>query len=283
MYRIKRRKSNLKRAAQYLALLPFLVFAFFPFYWMVITSLKYNQELYNLASNPFTITTGITFEHYIYLFKKTEFLVWFKNTFIVALVPTFIALVFSIPAGYALARLKFRWSALISTGIFTLYLMPPTLLFLPLSKFVNNLGLTNHLGSLIITFPTFMIPYCILMLSSYFRTIPAEIEDMALIDGCTHVQMLYKIVLPISKPGVITSSFFSFILAWDNLIYPVTFISNSSRKTISSGVLTELIRGDVYFWGSLMAGAVVSSIPIIVAFVFLMDNYVKGLTAGSIK
>mgnify|MGYP001083166517 CR=1 FL=1 len=206
-------KTYIKRTFLYLALLPFLVFAFFPMYWMLITSFKYNKELYDLASNPFLITTGITFDHFVYLFKETEFLVWFKNTLIVALVPTFIALVFSIPSGYALARLKFRGSAIISAGIFALYLMPPTLLFLPLTKFVNLLGLTNKLGSLIITFPTFMIPYCVLMLSSYFRTLPPEIEDVALIDGCTRLQMIFRIIIPISKPGIVTSAFFSFILA----------------------------------------------------------------------
>lgn len=280
---MKRTRINYKRIGQYLLLIPFLVFALFPFYWMFITSFKHNQELYNLASNPFTIKTGVTFEHYSYLFKNTEFNRWFYNTFLTALIPTFFALIVSIPAGYALARLKFRGAAIISAGIFALYLMPPTLLFLPLTKFISYLGLTNKLGSLIITFPSFMIPYCILMLSSYFRTLPSELEDVALIDGCTQIQMLMKIVIPLSKPGVVTSAFFSFILAWDNLIYPVTFISNSSRKTISAGVVTELIRGDVYFWGSLMAGAVISALPIVVAFVFLMDNYVKGLTSGSIK
>lgn len=280
---MKRNRTIAKKTLQYAMLLPFLIFALFPLYWMLITAFKNNKELYDLASNPFTITTGITFEHFSFLFKETQFSTWFVNTFVVAFIPTLLALVISIPAGYALARLKFRGSALASAGIFALYLMPPTLLFLPLTKFINFLGLTNKLGSLIVTFPTFMIPYCILMLSSYFRTLPSELEDVALIDGCTRLQMLYKIVIPISKPGVITSAFFSFILAWDNLIYPVTFISNSSRKTISAGVVTELIRGDVYFWGSLMAGAVISSIPIVVAFVFLMDNYVKGLTSGSIK
>lgn len=250
---------------------------------MFITSLKRDSELYDLRSVPFLIRDGITFEHYLFLFQNTGFLIWFRNTLVVAFVPMVISLAVSIPAGYALARLRFRGATLIATSIFALYLMPPTVLFLPLAWFVSAIGLSNSLWSLIITFPTFMIPFCIWMLSAYFRTLPSELEDVALVDGCTRLQMLWNVIIPLSLPGVITSSFFSFLLAWDNLIYAVAFISDSAQKTISAGVVTELIRGDVFFWGSLMAGAAVAALPVVIAFVFLMDHYVSGLTAGAIK
>jgi multiple sugar transport system permease protein len=272
-----------KGVLNHLGIIPFLLFAFFPLYWMIVTSFKKNSELYDLSSIPFWIQKGVTLDHYLYLFEKTDFLIWLKNTVIVSLVPTLIALGVSLPAAYALARLKFRGAELCGTAIFAVYLMPPALLFIPLVKLISFLKLSNTLWSLILTFPTFMIPFTTWMLSAYFKTLPLEVEESALIDGCNRLQMIRKIVIPLSIPGVITCSFFSFLLAWENLIYVVTFISSSSRKTISAGVVTELIRGDVFYWGSLMAGVVVASIPVVIAFVFLMDYYVSGLTAGATK
>lgn len=272
-----------KLVLNHLSIIPFLLFALFPLYWMIVTSFKKNSELYDLSSIPFWIQKGVTFDHYLYLFQKTDFLIWLMNTVIVSLLPTLIALCVSLPAAYALARLKFRGAELCGTAIFAIYLMPPALLFIPLVKLVSFLKLSNTLWSLIITFPTFMIPFSTWMLSAYFRTLPREIEESALIDGCTRLQMIRKIVIPLSIPGVITCSFFSFLLAWENLIYVVTFVSSSTKKTISAGVVTELIRGDVFYWGSLMAGVVMASIPVVIAFVFLMDYYVSGLTAGATK
>jgi len=272
-----------KLVSNHLSIIPFLLFALFPLYWMIVTSFKKNSELYDLSSIPFWIQKGATFHHYLYLFEKTDFLIWLRNTVIVSLLPTLIALCVSLPAAYALARLKFRGAELCGTAIFAIYLMPPALLFIPLVKLVSFLKLSNTLWSLIITFPTFMIPFSTWMLSAYFRTLPREIEESALIDGCTRLQMIRKIMIPLSIPGVITCSFFSFLLAWENLIYVVTFISSSTKKTISAGVVTELIRGDVFYWGSLMAGVVIASIPVVIAFVFLMDYYVSGLTAGATK
>lgn len=272
-----------KLVLNHLSIIPFLLFALFPLYWMIVTSFKKNSELYDLSSIPFWIQKGVTFDQYLYLFQKTDFLIWLMNTVIVSLLPTLIALCVSLPAAYALARLKFRGAELCGTAIFAIYLMPPALLFIPLVKVVSFLKLSNTLWSLIITFPTFMIPFSTWMLSAYFRTLPREIEESALIDGCTRLQMIRKIVIPLSIPGVITCSFFSFLLAWENLIYVVTFVSSSTKKTISAGVVTELIRGDVFYWGSLMAGVVMASLPVVIAFVFLMDYYVSGLTAGATK
>ena len=272
-----------KLVLNHLSIVPFLLFALFPLYWMIVTSFKKNSELYDLSSIPFWIQKGATLQHYLYLFEKTDFLIWLRNTVIVSLLPTLIALCVSLPAAYALARLKFRGAELCGTAIFAIYLMPPALLFIPLVKLVSFLKLSNTLWSLIITFPTFMIPFSTWMLSAYFRTLPREIEESALIDGCTRLQMIRKIMIPLSIPGVITCSFFSFLLAWENLIYVVTFVSSSTKKTISAGVVTELIRGDVFYWGSLMAGVVIASIPVVIAFVFLMDYYVSGLTAGATK
>jgi len=278
---MKRRLT--RRILDHISIIPFLLFAFFPFYWMLITSFKKNSELYSLSSIPLWIQKGPTLDHYLYLLQKTEFLTWLSNTVITSLLPTIICLVISLPAAYALARLRFRGATLCGMGIFAVYLIPPTLLFIPLSWLVSSLKLSNSIWSLVITYPTFMIPFSTLMLSAYFRTLPRELEDSAMIDGCTRLQTLYKIVIPLSIPGVITSTMFSFVFGWQNLIYAITFISSSSRKTVSAGIVTELIRGDVFYWGSLMAGAVLASLPVVIAFAFLMDYYVSGLTAGAIK
>ena len=189
----------------------------------------------------------------------------------------------SILAGYSLARLRFRGAASFGTAVFISYLVPPTLLFLPLSQVVVWLGLADSIPALMVTYPTFLVPFCTWLLMGYFRTIPREVEECALVDGATRMQTLWKIVLPMALPGIICAVLFSFTLCWNEFTYALTFISQSGNKTAVVGVTSDLIRGDIYFWGSLMAGALLASIPIVIVYVLFLDYYVSGLTAGAVK
>lgn len=277
------RSARIRSAAfGYVNLLPFVFFALFPFYFMFVTSFKSNAELYNLKSVPFTVEKPIV-EHYTYLFRRTEFLTWMKNSLIIAVVATGASVVISIFAGYSLSRLRFRGAGTFGTAIFVTYLVPPTLLFLPLSQVVVWLGLADSIWSLIITYPTFLVPFCTWLLMGYFRTIPREVEECALVDGASRMQTLVRIVLPMAIPGIICALLFSFTLCWNEFIYALTFVSQSASKTAVVGVTADLIRGDIYYWGSLMAGAVLASVPIVVCYVLFLDYYVSGLTAGAVK
>ncbi len=265
------------------ALVPFLVFALFPFYHMTLTSLKTDRELYDRAAVPLLIRQGVTFEHYTKLLWDTSFLTWTKNSLLVTVLSTAISLVIGTIAAYALARLKFFAVGSFGTGIFVTYLVPTSLLFLPLAQVVNWLGLGDSKWALVVTYPTFLVPFCTWLLMGYFRTVPKEVEECAMVDGATRVQALLRIVLPIAVPGLVCAALFAFTLSWNEFIYALTFTSSSEEITASVGVTTELIRGDSYFWGSLMGGAVLGSVPIVVLYVFFLDYYVSGLTAGALK
>ena len=267
----------------YANLAPYVFFALFPFYFMLVTSFKSNAELYNLKSIPFWIQTGVITEHYRFLFARTEFLVWMKNTLMVSVVATAVSVGLSILAGYSLARLRFRGAAIFGIAVFITYLVPPTLLFLPLSQVVVWLGISDSIVALMVTYPTFLVPFSTWLLMGYFRTIPREVEECALVDGATRMQTLWKIVLPMSVPGIVCALLFSFTFCWNEFIYGLTFISQSAHKTAVVGVTAGLIRGDIYYWGSLMAGAVLASVPIVVCYVLFLEYYVSGLTAGAVK
>ena len=266
----------------YTNLLPFVFFALFPFYFMFVTSFKSNAELYNLKSVPFTVKAPIV-EHYTFLFFRTEFFTWMKNSLLVAVLATGASVIISILAGYSLSRLRFRGAGSFGTAIFISYLVPPTLLFLPMSQVVTWLGLADSIWSLVVTYPTFLVPFCTWLLMGYFRTIPREVEECALVDGATRMQTLMRIVLPMAIPGIICALLFSFTLCWNEFTYALTFISQTANKTAVVGVTADLIRGDIYYWGSLMAGAVLASVPIVVCYVLFLDYYVSGLTAGAVK
>jgi multiple sugar transport system permease protein len=270
--------------SKYLPLLPYLFFSLFPLYFMLVTSVKTDQELYNLKAAPFWVASaGFTVSNYSYLFERTMYGTWLGNSLKISLVATALSVAISILAAYALARLRFRGAETFGVAVFVTYLVPPSLLFLPLAKVVETLGLTDRSLALIATYPTFLIPFCTWLLMGYFRTIPKEIEECALIDGCNRIQALVRIVLPMAIPGIICAVLFGFTISWNEFLYSLVFISTSTAKTMTVGVVSELIRGDIYYWGQLMAGAVVGSIPIVVAYVFFMDYYVSGLTAGGIK
>jgi len=266
----------------YLPLLLFLIFLLLPFYWMIIVSLKPSTDLFNMRFNPFWIR-HFTWANYLYLFRETAFATWAKNTLIVATAATILSLSCSILIGYALARLRFPGSATMGIGIFLAYLVPPTLLFLPLAQVVARLHLYNTYWALILTYPTFLIPFGSWLLMGYFRTIPREIEECAQIDGSSRLGTLLRIVLPLSLPGILSAAIFSFTLSWNALLYALILMSSGPLKTIPVGTVSDLIRADVLFWGPLMASAVLGSVPIAFIYTFFVDHYVSGLTAGAVK
>ena len=267
----------------YANMIPFIAFALFPFYFMLITSLKKDAELYDLKAVPFLIQTGVITDHYRYLFFKTEFLTWIKNSLIISVVATSVSLVIAILAGYSLARLRYRGVGTFGTAVFITYLVPPTLLFLPLSQVVVWLGISDTIWALVVTYPTFLVPFSTWLLMGYFRTIPREVEECALVDGASRMQTLVRIVLPMAVPGIVCVTLFGFTLTWNEFTYALTFVSQTANKTVVVGVTADLIRGDIYYWGSLMAGAVVASLPIVILYVWFLDYYVSGLTAGAVK
>jgi multiple sugar transport system permease protein len=277
------RRHFWNRVLMHVLLVPFLIFAVFPFYHMALTSLKTDRELYDRQAVPLLIRQGATLEHYTKLLWESEFLTWTKNSLLVTLLATVVSLVVGTIAAYALARLKFFAVDSFGTGIFVTYLVPTSLLFLPLAQVVNWLGLADSKWALVVTYPTFLVPFCTWLLMGYFRTVPKEVEECAMVDGATRIQALTRIVLPIAIPGLVCAALFAFTLSWNEFIYALTFTSSSDQITASVGVTSELIRGDIYFWGQLMAGAVLGSVPIVILYVFFLDYYVSGLTAGAVK
>jgi len=266
----------------YLPLAFYLVFLLFPFYWMSIVSLKPTNDLFDLKFNPFWIQQ-FTLENYLYLFQNTDFSSWLKNTIIVTVSATSISLVCSVLIGYALARLKFPGSNFLGVGIFLAYLVPPTLLFLPLAQVIAALGLYNTYWALILTYPSQLIPFASWLLMGYFRTIPKEIEESAMADGCTRLGTLVRIILPLSVPGLLSAGIFCFTLCWNEFLYALIFMSSGPMKTIPVGTVSDLIKADTLFWGSLMASAVLGSFPIAFLYSFFVKYYVSGLTAGAVK
>ena len=281
---VRSRGSKIRSAIfGYANLVPYIFFALFPFYFMIITSLKTDAELYDLKAVPFLIQTGVITDHYRYLLFKTEFLTWMKNSLIISVAATSISLVISVLAGYSLARLRFPGAGAFGTAVFITYLVPPTLLFLPLSQVVVWLGISDTIWALVVTYPTFLVPFSTWLLMGYFRTIPREVEECALVDGASRMQTLTRIVLPMAIPGIVCVILFGFTLTWNEFTYALTFVSQTANKTAVVGVTADLIRGDIYYWGSLMAGAVVASLPIVIVYVWFLDYYVSGLTAGAVK
>ncbi len=266
----------------YVPLLVFLVILLFPFYWMTITTLKPNAELLDFRTySPFWVVHP-TLAHVKKLLFDTSYPSWLWNTVLVSVTATFLSLLASVLAAYAIERLRFRGSRYVGMGIFLAYLVPPSILFIPLATMVFSLGLFDTRLALILTYPTFLVPFCTWLLMGYFRTIPYELEECAVIDGASRLQVLVKIVLPLAVPGLISAGIFAFTLSWNEFIYALTFVSSSEVKTVPVGVLTELVEGDVYHWGSLMAGALLGSLPVAILYSFFVEHYVSGLT-GAVK
>ncbi len=297
---------GLKRVLVFWApLIAFIVLTLFPFYWMLLASLKANRELYNLRSFPFWVasidwkpvfTLGeewgilgaiLSFvvipDHYHYLFEKTLYARWLVNTLIISIASTAVSLTFGILAGYALARLRFWGAGILGVAVFISYLVPQTLLFIPMFDVIKTLNIGDTPWALILTYPTFLIPFCTWLLMGYFKSIPQELEESALIDGSSRIGAMVRIVLPLAMPGILSAGIFAFTLSWNEFIYALVFITTTPTKTLPVGVVNELIRGDVFFWGELMAGALLGSVPVAIIYSFFVEHYVAGLTAGAVK
>ena len=268
----------------YAGLTFYAVLAGLPIYWMVITTFKPDRDLYNLQNFPLWFNqNGVTLDHLALLFNKTGFNTWLRNTLWVSLGVVAVTLAASVPAGYALARLRFRGAESLTIGIFLTYLVPTTLLFLPLVKVISFLGLFDKLQSLILAYPTFTIPFCTWLMAGFFKTIPFEIEEAAMVDGCSRIGAIPRVILPLSLAGILTVAIFAFTLSMQDFVYALTFVSSSDQKVVTIGVVTELIRGDVFFWGSLMAGALIAGIPVAILYSFFLDYFVRGITGGAVK
>ena len=265
----------------YIPLFAFLFGLLFPFYWMFITAFKSDTELYNLKLNPFFIHQPTLHNIYV-LFKETLFTQWMINTFFVAILATLISLAASLMAAYAIQRLRFRTSGTMGISIFFSYLVPPTILFIPLATIIFELKIWDSLWSLVLVYPTFLIPFCTWLLMGYFKSIPKEMEECAMIDGASRFRVFWQIVVPLTLPGILSSAIFAFTLSWNEFLYALTFISTNTQKTVPVGLITELVRGDVYHWGPLMTGALLASVPVALVYSFFVEHYVAGMT-GALK
>jgi multiple sugar transport system permease protein len=272
-----------RETAFYAGIAFFVILTTFPFYWMLITSLKSNSDLYNVTNIPFWFNEAPTLEHFRYLFEQTEFTRWLLNSLIIGVCVVAITLVAALPAGYSLARMTGRSGESLGIGIFLTYLVPPTLLFLPLSRVVADLGLQNSMWSLVLIYPTFTIPFCTWLLMGFFKAMPIEIEEAAIVDGCSLFGAFIKMVIPLSLPAILTVVIFTFTLTLQEFIYALTFISSSAQKPVTLGVATDLIRGDIFFWGEIMAGALIASIPVAIAYNLFLDRFISGITGGAVK
>jgi len=286
---------------------PFAIILAFPFYWMLMTSLKTNGDLYDIEHNPFVFNAAlvapnedqplrgqgwlplgienVTTRNYSFLFTEPgiRYVDWLENTLVVGGIVVLITLALSIPAGYALARLSGGWGQSAGVGIFLVYLVPPTLLFLPLSRVVAELGFQDRLVSLILVYPSFTVPFSTWLLMGFFKTIPPELEEAALMDGASRLKALRLIVLPVSLPGILTVVIFAFSLCVNEFIYAFTFISSSEQRTVSAGIPNDLIRGDVFFWQSLMAATLIPAIPLALLYNAFLDRFIKGFTGGAFR
>jgi multiple sugar transport system permease protein len=265
------------------ALTFFIVFSASPFYVMLITMFKRSHDLFSPTNNPFWLNEPATLEHLDLLFHQTLYTRFLLNTFLVGIAVVAVTVLLAVPAALSLARLAGRWGESVGIGIFLTYLVPPTLLFIPLSRIISLLGLQNSLWALILVYPTFTVPFCTWLLMSFFKSIPKDIEEQALIDGCSRIGAMARILLPLSIPGIITVVVFSFTLVAHEYIYALSFIQDSAQKTIGIGMTTELVRGYVFYWGALMGGALIASVPVAVLYTLFLDRIISGMALGTTR
>ena len=277
------RRSPLTRVGRWVIVIGFAALLAFPFYWMAITTFKQSSDLYNVEHDPFIFSAPPTLAHLKLLFEETLFLRWFWNTTLAGAAVVAITLLLAVPAAWALARLTGRWGQQLGIGIFLTYLVPPTLLFIPMSRVVADLGLQDTLWAIIVTYPTFTVPFSIWLLMGFFKAIPRDLEDAALVDGLTRFGAFVKLVIPISVSGILTVVIFSFTLVTQEFVYALTFISSAEHQTVGVGVPIYLVRGDVYYWGSLMAACLITSLPIAVVYNLFLDRFIAGFTVGAVK
>ena len=280
---MKKLKDWLKRAALYAVVAIFCFFSASPFLWMLITMFKQDRDLYRSANNPFLFNLPPTLDHLNLLLNQTNFSVFLRNSIFVGIVVVIITLVISIPAAYSLARLVGRWGERAGIGIFLVYLVPPTLLFIPLSRVVVSLGLNNSLWSLVLVYPTITIPFSTWLLMGFFKSIPRDLEEAARVDGYSRLAAFMKVILPLSISGVVAVVAFTFTLTLHEFVYALAFVTSSAQRTVSVGVPTELVRGDVFYWQSLMAAAAIVAIPVGLVYNLFLDRLVAGFTMGAVK
>ena len=269
-----------ERTVAYAVLVALAIVVLFPFYWMTITSFKTEEQMRSVLSmfwpRPFAI------ENYQQLMAKTDFAAWYGNSVFVAVMSTLLATAIGTIGAYALARLRFLGRGFMASATLITYLVPPSILFIPLYKQMQALGMANSLAGLIAAYPSFTVPFVTWLLMGYFESIPEELEESAMIDGATRFGAFYRIVLPLSAPGVLAAGLYAFTQAWNEFLYSLVFITDSRLRTLPVG-LASFITGDVYGWGYLMAGAVLTTLPVIAAYIYLQKYMVEGLTAGSVK
>jgi multiple sugar transport system permease protein len=266
----------------YLPLGVFVILMLFPFYWMLITSIKPNRELYNARIMPLIVHQP-TLKHYVDLLSQTNFLTWTYNTMLVAIVTTVVSLVLGTMMAYPLARMNFPGAAVVAIGVAATYLVPQPLLFIPMADIINRLELGNTLRAVMLTYPTLLIPFSAWLLMGYFKSVPRELEEQARIDGASRFQAMTRVILPLCTPGLLSAGIFSFTLAQNEFLYALTFLTKSDVRTVPVGAIAELIRGDVFYWGQLMAAALLGSVPVALIYLFFVEYYVAGLTSGSVK
>ena len=276
----QRRKSIRRHLLIYAALTPYVVIAVFPIYWMAITAFKQDPDLYRMEHFPFWFNLAPTLRNFKILFYQTNYGSWIWNTFTISGWVALITLVTAVPAGYALARLRLPGAENTGIAIFLTYLVPPIILFLPLSRVVAELGLQDSWWALVLVYPTFTIPFCTWLMMGFFKTVPMEIEEAARVDGCGQAGAFLRVILPISLPGVLTSVIFAFTLSMQDFLYGLAFVSPGDQKPVPGGVPTELIRGDIYYWGSIMAAALLVGLPVAILYNFFLDRFIQGITGG---
>ena len=276
-------RTILNRGGHAAVLVFFVTFLAFPFYWMLMTTFKTTNDLHDVTKNPYLFNELPTLEHLKTLFEDTQFLQWLINTGLVGLAVVAITLVLTIPAGYALARMTGPWAQTLGIAIFLTYLVPPTILFIPFSRIIALLGLQDSLWSLVLVYPSFTVPFCTWLLMGFYKAIPRDLEDAAMIDGLSRFGAFVNVVMPISLAGLLTVIIFAFTLVTQEFVYGVTFITAAKSYTVSVGVPTFLVRGDVYFWGSMMGACLIASVPIAIIYNFFVDRFVAGFTVGAVK
>jgi len=255
----------------------------FPFYWMALTSFKRTSDLYDLKNNPLLFNDPPTFEHWRFLFTETLYPHWLANTMLVGLAVVAITLLLAVPAAYGLARRTGRWGERAGIVMFLMYLVPPTLLFIPMSRIVAILHLQDSLWSLILIYPTFTVPFATWLLMGFFKSIPRDLEDAAMVDGLSRFSAFLRVIVPVSFSGLVTVSIFAFTLVLQEFVYALTFLSSVSKQTVGVGVPIFLIRGDVFYWGELMAACLVACIPVAIVYNIFLDRLIQGFTVGAVK
>ncbi len=278
-----RRNRRWALVASYFFLILFAIFFLIPPYYQLVTATKSSAEVSNQNTNPWLPSFAPTADNIDNLWNKTDFPIYLRNTALVTVCVVALTMVIAVPAAFSLGRMKFWGSGILATGVFLTYLVPDSLLFLPLFKVVGALGLLNSYWALVLVYPTLTVPFCTWIMIGYFQSIPKELDEAALIDGASHLQMLFKIFIPVALPGLIAATIFAFTVCWAAFVYPMAFIFSSDQQVLTAGTITTLVKGDVYQWGMIMTAALIAAAPPLVVYAFLMDYYIAGLTAGATK